>query len=115
MYAQPLDMPEPLKLPVTAEWRKAVDQILRERGHGARQELAAEVGCQPSAISKLINGRVKASELVAPISDALGIVQMSPDVVTRENYDTYMLIRDLDAEDLEMVQAVVHRLARRRE
>lgn len=55
------------------EWRRRARAAFKEKGWGAQAECARAIGKSESAVSHVISGLTKSSDLMLPISKWLGI------------------------------------------
>ena len=103
---------DPIKLPVTPDWRKRMFDAFELLPHGAKQECAAYAKCSPALISKILSGETDSSEHLVLISEYLKI---PPPMVVVESLRQVALMRvavGLSAEDLDLLIANANRMKR---
>lgn len=100
---------------VTEEWREAARRALAAQPRGTQERLAREIGCTPGAISRLLAGDHRWSELVGDLSAKLGVVVPHAAIDDERLAALIELGRALSKDDLDHLVWLAERLVAGRE
>ena len=86
-------------------WRERVQRELTKRGW-ERQDLAEDVGCSPSVITDLLNGKKNQSPYVPDIHASLGWNPPNPPLLPEDQEEMLRIYQQLDAASKERLKGI---------